>query len=84
MLALRQLMLGLCYLMLYPSQQSRHTQYQPRPSLCQLVLRLSQLQLSLCQLTRMLDNDGLTLRQSLSRRNRKLEMLDGGSVRNRR
>ncbi len=68
--------------MLDPCQLSRHTHYQPGPSLCQLVLSLSQFLLSLCQLMRMLDNDGLARERRLCRcrRNRKLEMLDGGGV----
>ena len=79
-LALGQLILGLCELMPDPCQLARHTQYQPGRSLRQLLISLPQLLLSLCQLMRMLDNDGLALRQSLSRRTRKLEMLYGESV----
>jgi hypothetical protein len=81
-LVLCQLLLGLRHLMLDPCELRRQTEYQPRPSLSQLQLSLPQLLLSLYQLGRTLERlDGGAIGQSVSRRTRKLEMLDGGSVR---
>jgi hypothetical protein len=62
-LVLFQLMLGLCHLLLYPHQLSRHAQHQRVPSLRQLVLSVSQFLLSLRQRMPTLDDDGLARRR---------------------
>src|ERR1700744_269419 len=68
--------------MLDPCQPSRQIRYQWRPVPFQLLLSLSQLELSLCKLMRMLEKlDGSAQSPSLSRQSRKLETLDGKPVR---
>jgi hypothetical protein len=75
-LVLFQLMLRLCYLMLYRCQLSRQTEYELRPSLCQLLLGISQFLLRLCQRMRTLDDDGLAQRaRRFGGRKRKFESL---------
>ncbi len=77
-------MLRLCQLTLDPCQLGRHTHYQPRPSLCQLMLSLSQFVLSLDQRKRMLERlDGVPLADRVLAEG-ETPMLDRGSVRDRR